>query len=326
MKRLFSAAVFAAALCIIALGTGHAAERIPHIGYLSVGSEASNGAFLEAFRSGLRELGYQEGRDVIVDVRWSGDNSSEFPELAAALVQTKPRMIVGTCIPSTRAAKEATSTIPIVMSVDGDPVKAGLVDSLARPGVNVTGTWTLFEELVPKWIELVTVAVPKAKVIAALVDPEDLADPYFWAKLKQAAQSVGVKLVRAEVRLPQDLEVAFAEMNRQHVDALVVITNPVLAAYTDQITALANRYKLPGVYGYREFAEAGGLMSYGMSYHEYFRSVARYADKVLKGANPAELPVAQPTKVELVVNLAAAKKLGVTVPQELLLRADAVVK
>ncbi len=325
-RHLCSLAVLAAALCILPLGDARAQDGIPHIGYLSLGSEVSNGAFLNAFKGGLHELGYREGRDVIVDVRWSGQSAADFPELARSLVETKPSLIVGTCIPSTRAAKAATRTIPIVMSVDGDPVTAGLVNSLARPGTNVTGTSTLFEELVPKWIELLTVAVPEARVISALVDPDDVADPYFWAKLEQAAQRVGVTLVRAEARTPRDLESAFADMARQRVDALVVMTNPVLAGQAARVVALASRYRLPGIYGYREFAEAGGLMSYGLSFHEYFRNVARYADKVLKGANPAELPVERPTKIEFVINLAAAKKLGVRLPRELLLRADAVVQ
>jgi putative ABC transport system substrate-binding protein len=322
-RQVCGSAALAIAFCIAAPAGARAADEIPHIGYLSIGSRVSNGAFLDAFREGLRGLGYVDGRDIVVDVRWSGDSVSDFPELAASLVETKPTLIVGTCIPSTRAAKEATRSIPIVMSVDGDPVTAGLVASLARPGANVTGTSTLFEELVPKWIELLTVAVPKARVIAALVDPDDLADPYFWAKLEEAAHRFGIKLVRAEARTPEDLERTFAEMARQRVDALVVMTNPLLAGQAARVVALANRYRLPGIYGYREFAELGGMMSYGLSFREYFRNVARYADKVLRGAKPAELPIERPTKIEFVINLAAARMLGVSIPHELLLRADA---
>jgi len=304
-------------------GSAQQAGRIPHVGYLSVGSEASNGAFLAALKVGLRELGYIDGRDILIDVRWSGSSASEFPQLAASLVQAKPNAIIGTCIPSTRAAKGATATIPIVMSIDGDPVAAGLVSSLARPGGNVTGTSTLFEELVPKWLELLTAAVPKARVVAALLNPDALADPYFWAKLKEAAQRFNVKLVRSEVRTPEDLDHAFANMKKQHVDAFVVMTDALFAGEAAHIVALADRYKLPGIYGYREFAEAGGLMSYGLSFEAYFKGVARYVDKVLKGAKPADLPVEQPTKIEFVINLTTAKKLGVALPQELLARADA---
>jgi putative ABC transport system substrate-binding protein len=303
-------------------GNAQQAAKIPHVGYLSVGSQTSNGAFLAAFKDGLRELGYVEGRDIVIDVRWSGNSASELPQLAASLVQAKPSAIIGTCVPSTRAAKEATGTIPIVMSVDGDPVAAGLVSSLARPGGNVTGTSTLFEELVPKWLELLTAAVPKARVVAALVNPEALMDPYFWAKVKEAAQRVGVKVVRSEVRTPEDLDRAFANMKKQHAEAFVVMTDALFAGEAAHIVALADRYKLPGIYSYREFAEAGGLMSYGLSVQGYFKGVARYVDKVLKGTKPADLPIEQPTKIEFVINLAAAKKLGMKMPQQLLERAD----
>ena len=298
------------------------ASRVPHVGYLSVGSETSNGAFLGALKEGLRELGYVDGRDIVIDVRWSGSSASELPQLATSLVQTKPNAIVGTCIPSTRAAKEATAAIPIVMSIDGDPVAAGLVSSLSRPGGNVTGTSTLFEELVPKWLELLTAAVPKARVVGALVNPDAITNPYFWAKLNEAAQRLKVKVVRSEVRTPEDLNFAFANMKKQRADAFVVMTDALFAGEAIHIVALADRYKLPGVYGYREFAEAGGLMSYGLSFQRYFKGVARYVDKVLKGTKPADLPVEQPTKIEFVINLAAAKKLGIKMPQELLARAD----
>ena len=303
-------------------GNAQQAAKIPHVGYLSVGSETSNGAFLAAFKDGLRELGYVEGRDIVIDVRWSGDSVSEFPQLAASLVQTKPSAIISTCVPSTRAAKEATGTIPIVMSVDGDPVAAGLVSSLARPGGNVTGTSTLFEELVPKWLELLTAAVPKARVVAVLVNPEALTDSYFWARVKEAAQRVRVKVVRSEVRTSEDLDRAFANMKKQHAEAFVVMTDALFAGEAAHIVALADRYKLPGIYSYREFAEAGGLMSYGLSVQGYFKGVARYVDKVLKGTKPADIPVEQPTKIEFVINLAAAKKLGMKMPQQLLERAD----
>ena len=316
-------AALAIALTLPHPGNAEQASNIPHIGYLSVGSQASNRAFLGAFTDGLRELGYIDGRNIAIDVRWSGSSPSEFPQLAATLVQEKPNAIVTTCIPSTHAAKDATTAIPIVMSVDGDPVAAGLVASLARPGGNVTGTSTLFEELMPKWLELLTAAVPKARVVSALVNPENVTNPYFWAKLQQAAQRFGVKVVRLEAKSPEGLDRAFATMKKQRADAFVVMIDAVLASYAEHIVALADRYKLPGIYGYREFAEAGGLMSYGLSYRDYFKGVSRYVDKVLKGTKPEDLPVEQPSKIEFVINLATAKKLGVKIPQELLLRADA---
>jgi len=308
-------------------GNAEPISNVPHIGYLSIGSQASNRAFLGAFKDGLRELGYVEGRNIAIDVRWAGNSPSDFPQLASTLVEARPDAIVTTCIPSTLAAKAATTTIPVVMSVDGDPVAAGLVASLARPGGNITGTSTLFEELVPKWLELLTAAVPKARVVAALVNHDNVANPYFWAKLQQAAQRFGVKVVRVEVRNVEDLDRAldraFASMKRQRADAFVVMIDPMLTSHAGHVVALAGRYKLPGMYSYREFAEAGGLMSYGLSYRDYFKGVSRYVDKVLKGTKPEDLPVEQPRKIEFVINLATAKKLGLKIPQELLLRADA---
>jgi putative tryptophan/tyrosine transport system substrate-binding protein len=318
-----SIAALAVALALPHPGNAAETSAIPHVGYLSVGSQASNRAFLDAFKDGLRELGYVEGRNIAIDVRWAGSSPSDFPQLAAALVRTTPDAIVTTCVPSTHAAKDATTIIPVVMSVDGDPVAAGLVASLARPGGNITGTSTLFEELMPKWLELLAAAVPKARVFAALLNPENVANPYFWAKLQQAAQRFNVKVVRVEAKSPEGLDRAFATMKRQHADAFVVMVDAVLASEAEHIVALADRYKLPGIYGYREFAEAGGLMSYGLSYRDYFKGVSRYVDKVLKGTKPEDLPVEQPSKIEFVINLVTAKKLGLTIPQELLLRADA---
>jgi len=296
--------------------------KIPHIGYLSVGSQLSNGAFLGAFRDGLREFGYVDGKNVVIDVRWAGSAAYEFPEIAASLVKTKPSAIVGTCVPSARAAKNATTTIPVVMSLNGDPVAAGLVVSLAHPGGNVTGTTTLFEELVPKWLELIREAVPKARTVAVMVNPESLSDPYWWAQIEKIAGKARVKLVRAEAKTPEALESAFAAVKKQRADALIVMSDALWAGQAQRIVTLAGVHKLPGIYGFSEFAEAGGLMSYGISFREYYRNVARYVAKVLKGTRPAELPVEQPTRIEFVINRATAKKLGVNIPQQLLVRAD----
>ena len=321
---------------VIALGAGALAPfasfaqqqpaKVPHIGYLSIGSEGSNGAFLGAFRDGLREFGWVDGKNIVIDVRWAGNAAYDFPQLAASLVKDQPNAIIGTCIPSTRAAKNATRSIPVVMSVDGDPVAAGLVASLARPGGNVTGTLTLFEELIPKLLELLNAAVPKVRTVAILSYPENLIDPYFWAKFQEAAQHLRVKVVRAEAAVPADLERAFASMKKQHAGAFIVMAEAFLAAQVQRIVTLADVYKLPGIYGFREFVEAGGLMSYGLSLRDYYKGVARYVDKVLKGTKPADLPVEQPTKIEFVINLATAKKLGVKMPQQLLVRADKVIE
>lgn len=300
--------------------------KIPHVGYLSTGSEASNGAFLAAFKEALRELGYVEGRNIAIDVTWAGKAAYEFPTLAATLVKTNPSAIVTTCVPSTRAAKQATSSIPVVMAIDGDPVESGLVASLARPGANVTGTLTLFEELIPKWVELINIAAPKARMIAVLATPRGDDGPYYWDKFEDAARKVGVKVSLAKANTPAALERAFADMKKQRAGAFIVMVDPLLAGHVQRIVTLANVYKLPGIYGFREFAEAGGLMSYGLSYKDYYKEVARYVDKVLKGVKPADLPVEQPTRIEFTLNLATAKALGMSVPGQLLVRANKVIE
>ena len=246
------------------------AAKTVHIGYLSTGTAESNGAFLGAFKDALRDLGYVEGKNIVIDMRFAGDNAGRFPQLAASLVKDRSDLIVGTCIPSTRAAKNATKTIPVVMSVDGDP--------------------------------------------------------FFSARFDEAAQLIGVKALHVQSRAKEDLDGAFAEIQRHQAGGLVVMTEAFLAGQKQRIVPLAARYRVPTIYGYREFAEAGGLMSYGINYHDYYRRVARYVDAVLRGTKPADLPVEQPTKVELVINLKTAKTLGITIPQSLLLRADEVIR
>jgi putative ABC transport system substrate-binding protein len=299
-------------------------SKIPHIAYLSQGSDATRGAFLGAFRDGLREFGWIDGKNMIIDISWG--SPYEFPQIAASLVMRNPAVIVGTCIPSTRAAKNVTTTIPVVMSVNGDPVEAGLVASLGRPGANVTGTTTLFEELIPKWIEIITTTVPGARIIAVMVNPESVDDEYWWAQVQQAAERIRVNVVRAEAHTPEGLDSAFASMNKQRAGAFVLMVDAYFLNEVQRIVTLANKNKLPGVYGFREYAEAGGLVSYGLSYRDYYRGVARYVDKVLRGTRPADLPVEQPTKIELVINLAAAKELGVTIPGQILARANKLIE
>ncbi len=305
-------------------GTAQAASNIPRIGYLSMGTAKSNGVFLDALRDGLRELGWIDGKNVVLEVRFAGANGGLFPQYAASLVNDKPSAIVTTCIPSTRAAKQATPSIPVVMSIDGDPVKAGLVASYARPGGNVTGSSTLFEELFPKWLELLVAAVPKAHDVAFLTNSDNPVEPYYWARFEEAARQSGVKVLTFGTTNPAEFERVFEEMKRKGSGALVVMTEAFLAGQIERIVPLANRTPLPAIYGYREFAEAGGLMSYGLSFRDHYKGVARYIDQVLKGTRPADLPVQQPTKIELAINLATARKLGVAIPPQLLARADRV--
>ena len=296
---------------------------VPRIGYLSQGSPASRGAFLDAFRDGLRELGWVDGKNVVIEVHWALPH--EFKQVASSLAKRNPAAIVGTCIPSTRAAKNATSTIPVIMSVNGDPVAAGLVASLAHPGGNVTGARTLFEELVPKWLELIIAAVPAARTVAVMVNPIAVDSDYWWARSEEAAQRMRIAVVRLDARDPGEMQRAIPGAVKRGVGALITMVDGAYLSNVKAIVALANAQRLPGLYGFREYAEAGGLMSYGVSYRDYFRGVARYVDRVLKGAKPAELPVQQPTNIELTVNRDAARTLGIVLPQALLVRADRVI-
>jgi putative ABC transport system substrate-binding protein len=298
--------------------------RIPHVAYLSQGSEADRGVFLSAFKEGLREFGWIDGKNIVIDVHWAP--AYQFPQLAASLVKGNPAAIVGTCIPSTRAAKNATATIPVVMSVNGDPVESGLVASLARPGANVTGTSTLFEELIPKWFEIVTTAIPNIRTVAVMANPESVGDEYWYAQAQEAAERVHLTVVRAEAHTPAGFDREFGSMKKQHVDAFVLMVDAYFLNEMQRIIALADKYKIPGIYGFREYVEAGGLVSYGLSYRDYYKGVARYVDKVLRGTKPADLPVEQPAKIALAINLRTAKALGLAIPQSLLLRADDVIQ
>lgn len=298
---------------------------IPHVDYLSQGSAADRGVFLGAFRDGLREFGWIDGKNVVIDVHWAP--APEFPQLAASLVKRDPAAIVGTCIPSTRAAKNATTTIPVVMSVNGDPVESGLVASLARPGANVTGTSTLFEELIPKWFEIMGSTIPDIRTVAVMANPVSVTDEYWWVQAQQAARQMRLDLVKTEVHSAADFEEQFARIGKQQrVDGFVVMVDAYFLNEIARIVALANRYRLPGLYGFREYVEAGGLVSYGLSYRDYYRGLARYVDRVLRGTKPADLPVQQPAKIELVINQRTANAMGLTIPASVLARADAVIE
>ncbi len=298
--------------------------RIPRVDYLSQGSEADRGVFLRAFKEGLRDLGWIDGKNIVIDVHWSP--AYEFPQLAASLVKRNPAAIVGTCIPSTRAAKGATTTIPVVMSVNGDPVGAGLVASLARPGANVTGMSTLFEELIPKWFEIITTINPNVRTVAVVANPESVDDEYWWTQAQQAAERIRLNAVRSEAHTPADLDLQFGSMKKRRIEGFVLMVDAYFLNEMQRIVSLANEWTLPGVYGFREYVEAGGLISYGLSYRDYYKGVARYVDKVLRGTKPADLPVEQPTKIQLAINLTSAKVLGLTIPQSLLVRADEVIQ
>jgi putative ABC transport system substrate-binding protein len=304
------------------------ATKVPRIGYL-VTSLAVSPHPQEAFRQGLRDLGYVEGRNVVIEYRDAEGKPERFPAVAAELVALKVDVIVAGPTLAALAAKQATKTIPIVFANAADPVASGLVTSLARPGGNVTGLSMLAPELVGKCLELLTQAVPRVSRIAVLWQPGSSGERTEKDMLKEAdvaARALGVRLQFVEARGPADFDRAFSDMTRARAGALAVLPSSMLFNERRRLVDLAAKNRLPTVFPYREGADAGGLMSYGANFTDLYRRAATYVDKILKGAKPADLPVEQPTKFELVINFKTAKALGLTIPQSLLGRADEVIQ
>jgi putative tryptophan/tyrosine transport system substrate-binding protein len=294
------------------------------IGMLETISAALNAAHLDAFRKGLRELGYVEGKNYAIEYRSADGHAERFPELAAELVRLGVDLIVVRGTPGTIAAKNATGTIPVVMASVGEPLL--VVDSLARPGRNVTGLSAFVNEMTSKRIGLMKELVPAMSRIALFANMSNAVSPPQWEETKMAARSLGSEAELLDVRSRDDVGRAFETAVRRHVDALLVAFDGLFQANTRMIVELAARNRLPAIYVGREFIEAGGLMTYGVSFpHLYFRA-ATYVDKIFRGAKPADLPVEQPTKFELIINLKAAKAIGLNVPPMLLARADEVIE
>jgi putative ABC transport system substrate-binding protein len=303
-------------------------KKFYRIGYLSVSDAATESAHSEAIRLTLRELGYIEGQNVAIEYRYGEGKLDRFPELAAELVRLKVDIIVvsggNTLI---RAAKNATKTIPIVMTGAGtDPVEAGFVESLARPGGNVTGLALLVSELHGKRLELLKETVPKLARVAVLYDPALPANVLQLKDLRDVARALGLTIQPWEVRSTDDFDRVFAALNKQRPDGLYVIQGRLMGANRKRIVGSALKSRLPSVHYDREFVDAGGLMSYGADPAHSYRRVAWYMDKILKGAKPADLPVERPTKFELVINLKTAKQIGLTIPPNVLARADKVIR
>ena len=300
---------------------------LPVVGLLGAGSPQSDAFRVAAVRQGLIEAGYVEGRNVAFEYRWAEDQYERLPALAAELVRREVAVIVAIGgVTSAVAAKSATATIPIVFEIGGDPIKLGLVASLNRPGGNITGVTFLIGTLVAKQFEILHETVPKAALIGFLVNPT-IADTETNTKnALAAAEFVGQKLLVVQASTDGELEAAFATLVQQRAGALVVGADPFFISRRDKLVELAARQKLPAIYTLRQFATAGGLMSYGTSITEALRIVGLYAGRILKGEKPADLPVQQSTKVELVINLKTAKTLGLTIPLPLLGRADEVIE
>jgi len=305
------------------------AAKVPRIVYLTL-NLAANPHLPEAFLQGLRDLGYVEGRNVVIEYRDAEGKPERLSALAAELVALKVDVIVaaaGTL--GALAAKQATRTLPIVFIAVGDPVTSGLVTSLARPGGNVTGLSLLFPELVGKLLEQLTQAVPGISRVAVLSQSgavPERTEKDLVKRAEVAARTLGVRLQFVEARGPEDFDRAFSDMTRARASALTVLSTPMFASERRRLVDLAAKNRLPTVFSFREYVDAGGLMSYGPNVADMFRRAATYVDKILKGAKPGDLPVEQPTKFELVINLKTAKALGLTIPQSLLGRADHVVE
>ena len=294
------------------------------IGYLGATTASSYARHVEALRLGLRDLGYVEGKNLTIEYRWAEDKYDRLPDLAAELVRLKVDVIVTHTTPGTLAAKHATTTIPIVMAISGDAVATGLVASIARPGGNITGSSFFFPELNAKRLELLTEARPTARRMAALVNPINPAHALALKARESLAAALKVELEVVEVRAPQDVSDIFSAMVKRRVEAISVLDDPMLIANARQIADLAVSTRLPTI-GFREIVDAGGLIAYSVDFPAAWRRAAGFVDQILKGAKPADLPVEQPTKFDLVINLKTAKALGLTIPPSLLQRADQVI-
>jgi putative ABC transport system substrate-binding protein len=318
-------------LATVLLGTVSAqaqqAAKIPRIGYVSGTGDATNqGPYVEALRQGLRDLGYIEGKNFVIEYRGAEGKPDRTPSLVAELVQLKVDVLVVPTAVSIRAAQQATKTIPIVMLTQVDPVAAGLVESLARPGGNITGLATLQRDLSGKRLELLTEVVPRLSRVGVLRNPDDQTAIGF-KDYEVAARALKIRLQSLDARGPNpDLEAAFREAVKRRANAVITITNNPLFRNSKKVTDLALKNRLPSMYEGSSWVEAGGLMSYSANDLELFRRAATYVDKILKGAKPADLPVEQPTKFELMINLKTAKQIGLTIPQKVLVRADRVIK
>jgi len=303
-------------------------EKVPRVGYLSPGSpsEPFRQRRFEAFRQGLRELGYVEGQNIAIESRWAEGKYDRYPALAADLVRLKVDVIVAVGGRASQVAQQATRTIPIVMSVVIDPLGSGLVASLARPGGNVTGLTMMASDLIGKQLEVLKEVVPKVSRVALLWNPANPGSAPQLREAEAAARVLGVRLQTLEARAPQEIDSAFAAMTRERAGALVVLADAILLNQRRQIAELAAERRLPAVYGPSEHAEAGGLMAYSANLLDLERRAATYVHKILKGAKPADLPVEQPTKFELVINMRTAKALGLTLPPSVLGRADQIIE
>jgi ABC-type uncharacterized transport system substrate-binding protein len=313
-------------LAVAVIAAAQQPTKVPRIGYLTATSLSAIAARVEAFRQGLRELGYVEGKNIVIEWRYGEGKSDRLPALAAELVRLKVDVIVTSGSETTGHAKEATVTIPIVMAQDRDPVGSGHITSLARPGGNITGLSNFAPEISGKQLGLLKEIIPRfvrAAVIGTSIIP---GHTQVLKETELAAGALGVKFQYLDVLNFKDIETAFRAASKGRADAVLVLSGPIFNSERTQVVELAAKSRLPAIYSIREYVEAGGLMSYGVSEADLFRRAATYVDKILKGRKPADLPVEQPTKFEFIINLKAAKQIGLMIPQKVLARADKVIK
>jgi len=322
-RKVIICLLTAALLSIVPFVGAQQPKKVPRIGILFIGGR--NQPHLEAFKQGLRERGYTEGENIALEYRYAEGKEDRLPELAAELVHLKVDVIVATADISAHVAQQITKTIPIVLTT-GDPVAWGLADSLAKPGGNVTGLTVLLADLSGKRVEILRETFPKMTRGAAARSPRERVATGVFLETKVAAQGLSLQLQSFEVQTLQDIEKAFVEIPKVHPNALLVLLSPLVTLHSQRIVELALKQHLPGIYPTRQFAEEGGLMAYGPLIGDLYRRAATYVDKILKGAKPADLPVEQPMKFEFIINLKAAKQTGVTVPPNVLARADKVIK
>jgi putative tryptophan/tyrosine transport system substrate-binding protein len=300
--------------------------KVWHVGFLSLGPATLNAQSTDAFLKGMRQLGYVEGRNLVIEWRFADGKFERLPAMAAELVQLKVDVIVAVASAAIGAAQKATTTIPIVMATTGDPVGSGFVKSLARPGGNITGLSNMNGDTGAKDVDLLVSLVPKLSRAGLLVTPTSTTYRAILESVQAGAQRAGVKLLVAEASTLQEIENAFATLTRENAEALIVGSAPLFSVHRQRIVELAMRYRIPSIFGNRFYVEAGGLMSYGMNSTDNYLRAATYVDKILKGAKPGDLPVEQPVRLELVINLKAARAIDLTIPKSILLRADEVIE
>ena len=325
--RIFCVPLCAMLFALCSLAAAQQPKKIAKIGYLFASTPAATAYNIEAFRQGMRELGHVEGRTFVLELPYGEARAERFPEIARELVGLKLDMIVAATDVVIAAVKRETQTIPIIMASSNDPVATGLVASLARPGGNVTGLSLISPELSGKRLELLREVVPGLSRVAFLWNPDVRGAVLDYRETEGAVSSLGLQLQSVEVVRAEDLDRAFSAVTKERAQALIVPpANPVAFGNRDQIASFVQKNKLPSIYAQREFVDAGGLMSYGPSNPDMHRRAATYVDKILKGTKPADLPVEQPRKFELVINLKTAKQIGLTIPQSILFRADKMIK